>query len=225
AALLGLRFSPQALPGFISSSWLSSLGATPGASLDYAVGTAWWLGAAFYALGARLFSRRAYSFAAAWTLPCAYLFTLTKAPFDAAWYGLCLAALGAAYLAFGRLVQRLLTGVARPSLTQLLNQPAYQVGLVLSVLSGLWPVSATGRFSSPSEAAALWLLVGCYAAAGIVFRHIAFRYAAAYLIPIALIATPSHPIAWLPNLPSLGIAALTACYLLFGRFALGLTRL
>lgn len=226
ASLLALRFVPTLSSSFPPAVWVDVLGAHPGASLDYAVGAAWWLGVAFYALAARLFAHRGYAFAAAWALPAAYLFTLTRAPFGAAWYGPWLAILAAAYLAFGRGVQRLPVGVTRPGLGQLLQQPVYQVCLVLSLVAGLWPaVTLTGAFVSPAEALSLWLLVGVYAAAACTFRHVAFRYVAAYLIPVALALTPAHYIARLPDMPSLGIAALAACYLLFGRFALGMARL
>ncbi len=217
AGLLALRFSRQLLGTFPPDSFLQTLGALPGASMDYAVGVTWWLGAAFYVLATQLVPRRASSLAAAWIVPCAFLFTLTKAPFDREWYGVALAALAVLYMLFGRQVQRALKGVARPTLIQLLGQPVYQVGLTLAVVAGMWPAAiSVARLTSSSEAIALWILVGLFAWSAFTFKHILFRYAAAYLILAALACIPPEHLLSIPDRPGLGLAALAAGYLLFG---------
>ncbi len=222
AGLLALRFAPGVLGAFPPRAFLNAVGALPGASLDYAVGTTWWLGAAYYALAAHLMARRSCALAAAWIIPCAVLFTLTKSPLGAEWYGVALAALAALYMLFGRHVQDALNGAARPSLLQLIGRPAYQVGLTLALLAAMWPPAISqARLTSTGESIALWMLVGLSAWSALTFRHALFRYAAAYLILAALASAPAGQVPSVPGQPGLGLAALAACYLLFGRLTGG----
>jgi hypothetical protein len=92
AWLMAARFSPIV--------WQAVAARAPGAPSEYAMGGGWWLGVAFYVLCACLFQHSRYQYLAAWMLPVAFLFTLTKAPWDASWYNLCLALLAAGYLAY-----------------------------------------------------------------------------------------------------------------------------
>jgi hypothetical protein len=159
--------------------------ATPvGGVSVYAVGGAWWLGTAFYALCARLFPRRHFHAVTAWTLPLAYLFTLTKAPWDASWYNLFLALLAAGYLGYGRWALRLPAGDAHPNFGQVLRQPVYQVGLVLTLVAGLWPIP-----SLQSQLATLGVLALTYAAAAFLLRQRACAYVAVALVPVAAALT------------------------------------
>ena len=191
----------------------------PGASFEYAVGTAWWLGVGFYAVAARLTGRRVYAYATAWLLPCAALLTLTKAPFPAAWYDLCLAALAAGYLLFGHFVlgPASVTGAPAPTAAQLLRRPAFGAGLALTLLAACWPLA-----SSASLAATLYVLCGIYWLATALLRlplaRAVARAVAVYLLPLALGVSfgAAGAITWL----NLGYVALGAAYLLAGRFLL-----
>src|SRR5919202_4991179 len=169
---------------FFPTLW-DTVVARPAAGVSvYAVGGAWWLGTAFYALCARLFPRRHFHAVAAWTLPLAYLFTLTKAPWDASWYNLCLALLAAGYLAYGQWALRLPAGGAHPNLEQVLRQPVYQVSLVLTLVAGLWPIP-----SLQSQIATLGVLALTYAAAAFLLRQRACAYVAVALVPVAATLT------------------------------------
>src|SRR5205085_2616261 len=130
----------------------------------------------------------------------AYLFTLTKAPWDASWYNLCLALLAAGYLAYGRWTLRLPSGDGGvPTLMQLLRQPVYQVGLALTLVAGLWPIP-----SLPSQVATLGVLTLTYAGAAFLLRQRACAYVAAALVPAAAglgfqllgLAGDVQPLAW-----------------------------
>jgi hypothetical protein len=209
---------------FFPPVWEAVVGRPPGGLFEYSVGGAWWLGTAFYALSARLFHARRYEFLAAWTLPFAVLFSLTKAPWDAVWYNVCLAALAVAYLIYGRWCQRLLVEETQPKLTAVLGQPAYQVGIALTVIAALWPFQ-----SLDSRIPTLYAVVGTYALATYLFRHVAFRYAAAYLLPVAVAFT----LEWLgqlglapfaPTWHGLTFALLALGYLVYGRFVLRMGR-
>ncbi|HEY8285525.1 MAG TPA: hypothetical protein VIJ28_14165, partial [Chloroflexota bacterium] len=107
AALLAARLLPDSVLSGMPVAWHTALLAQRGANLDYAAGTAWWLGTVFYLLAARTSGQRLYRDIAAWVLPCALLFTLTKAPWDSGWDGFCLIPLAAGYLLYGRFATRL----------------------------------------------------------------------------------------------------------------------
>src|SRR5205085_2452159 len=169
---------------FFPTLWDTVVARPAGGVSVYAVGGAWWLGTAFYALCARLFPRRHFRAIAAWTLPLAYLFTLTKAPWDASWYNLCLALLAGGYLAYGRWALGLPAGDAHPTLGQVLRQPVYQVGLALTLVAGLWPIPAL-----QSQVATLGVLALTYAAAAFVLRQRACAYVAVALVPVAAMLT------------------------------------
>ena len=244
AALLGGKDFPVA--------WEAVAGRSPGGLFEYAVGVAWWLGTAFYALSARLFGQRRYAFAAAWLLPFAFLFTLTKAPWDGSWYNLCLALLAVAYLAYGgwreglagpepisdsgglpaaavasQIGTDLSAGLVSPAyrpgvrgLGEMLRQPAYQVGLALTAVAGLWPWQTLD-----SRIPTLYLVFAIYALASRLLGLAACRYVAAYLLPVAVVFTleklylvgaPGFERPW----HGLAFALLATGYLLFGRFVL-----
>ena len=208
--LLAIKIWPQLWN--ISLSGQIYLAGMPSDTFEYAVGGAWWLGVVFYALTARLTGQRVYAHITAWLLPCAYLLILTKAPFGAAWYDICLAALAAGYLAYGYQSQRASGGTAIP-LRELPRRPSYAVGLALSVLAACWPLA-----SSWSLAATLCALTGIYWLATALLRQPACRYIAVYMLPLAVGVSfqAAGCITWL----NLGYAVLGAVYLLMGRFAL-----
>jgi hypothetical protein len=194
-----------------------AMGRAPGALYEYAVGAAWWLGTAFYALAARLFERRRYAFLAAWTLPFAFLLTLTRAPWEASWYNVGLALLALGYLGYGRWRQRLLVGESRPGLGAIVRQPAYQVSLALTCVALLWPLQ-----SLDSRVVTLSLVTVLYALAAWLFQHVAFRYVASYLPPFALGFTLQRldqlGLAWAaPAWQNVAYALLALGYLLLGR--------
>ncbi|MBA2448062.1 MAG: hypothetical protein H0V51_08555 [Chloroflexi bacterium] len=154
--------------------WLRLVGRPPSGPFEYAVGAAWWLGVAFYGLCYRLFQRRHDQFLTAWTLPAAFLFTLTKAPWDATWYNLCLALLALGYLLGGRRWH----GVPA-SLEHTARQPAYQVGLALTLAAAFWP-----RESRDSEIATLATLSLVYGVATVLLEQRAWAYVATFLLPV-----------------------------------------
>ena len=228
-----LHWSAQAAPPalvlglmagkFLPAQWQAAAGA---AELnEYAVGGVWWVGCAFYALCARLSGKRPYAFAAAWLLPFAYLFTLTKAPWPADWYNLCLALLAPAYLAFGRWRQRLLAGEAAPPLRLLLAQPAYQVGLALTVAAAAWLWQ-----SANSRVPTLYVVCLTFVLAARLFRSSPFRFLAAYLLPVAIGFSVERATAlgWLglpPAWQNLICALLAIAYLVATRLSLRPERL
>ena len=219
--LLAIKLFPQLWD--LSLSGQVYLAGTPSASFEYAVGTAWWLGVGFYAVASRLTGRRVYAYATAWLLPCAALLTLTKAPFPAAWYDLCLAVLAAGYLLFGHFVPGAapVTGAPAPTAAQLLRRPAFGAGLALTLLATCWPLA-----DSASLAATLYLLCGVYWLATALLRlplaRAVARAVAVYLLPLALGVSfgAAGAITWL----NLGYVALGAAYLLAGRFLLSSRR-
>ncbi|MBI4491537.1 MAG: hypothetical protein HY690_01945 [Chloroflexi bacterium] len=168
------------LARFFPFVWVTLAGELPAGLFEYAVAVAWWLGTAFYLLAARLFRRRSYQFAAAWALPFAYLFTLAKAPWEAVWYNLGLAVLALGYLAYGRWAQQLLADGAPPRLAHLLGQPAYQVGLTLTLAAAVWPAP-----SQDSRIATLFCLSLVYGAAAFWLRRRLFASLSVYLLPLA----------------------------------------
>ncbi|MBI4497027.1 MAG: hypothetical protein HY689_03890 [Chloroflexi bacterium] len=205
---------------YFPTVWEAALGQPLGGWFEYAIGGAWWLGTAFYALSGRVFQRRRYVFAAAWTLPFAFLFTLTKAPWDAAWYNLCLAVLALGYLACGRWPWQQPAAPAPVRLAQLLGHPASQVGLALTVVAALWPAQ-----TPESRIPTLYLVTGWYALGAFLFRLLALRYAAAYLLPVAVAFSLEQlgllGLAWFaPSWHNLAFALLAGGYLLFLRVGL-----
>lgn len=161
---------------------------SPGALFPFSVVAAWWLGIIFYALCGHLLGLRGYRFIAAWSLPIAFLLTLAETPWDSAWYGLGLAMLGPSYLVYGRWFRRLLVGEVRPSLEQILREPAYQVGLALTLGAAAWP-----RQTSESAIPTLLLLSVTYVGAAVAWKQPAWLYPAvgsaliAYLSAVTLI--------------------------------------
>ena len=187
---------------------------------DYAVGTAWWLGAVVYAVAARLYERRRYWYAAAWVVPFASLFTLTKAPWNAEWYNLCLAMLAAAFL----LIDRPYRPVMPATFPREIRRPTIQVGLAVALGAALWPFAHLDS-AIPTQ----YLLVAVLAVAAWRLRLATLRYATAFLLPVAAelsleklarlnvtgFALPWH---------GLWLAGLAGLYLAFGRVVLRIRR-
>ncbi|MHB1133521.1 MAG: hypothetical protein ACYC4L_14210 [Chloroflexota bacterium] len=211
-AAVPLMMGTLTLAKFAAPQWESAVGAEAN---EYAIGGAWWLGAGYYALCARLHGGRAYTYLAAWLTPLAFLLTLTKAPWGAEWYGACLAALALAYLVFGVVRPPVLPATSEsPLAVRLLIQPVYQVAFVLTLAALFWPFATLG-----ATALALFLVAGAYALAYRLFHLPACRYAAVYLpavgLGFALLAAGIEG-AW----HSLGFAVLALVYLGSGRFVL-----
>jgi hypothetical protein len=179
--------------------WKVCTGQLPTPSFEYAVGGAWWLGVVFYLLTSRLFKRRAYEFAAAWIIPIAFLLTLTKAPWSASWYNVCLAALSAGYFVAERWLPAPPSDDRSNLPAYVMTRPAYQVALALVVAAASW-LFATIWTASWTFA----MLAVSLGAATILLRTRAW----AYLAIIALLAaygltieqlsvlSDNRPLAW-----------------------------
>jgi hypothetical protein len=167
-ALLGAKFFPTA--------WEVAARQPLGAWYEYAIGAAWWLGAGFFALAASLIQRSYLRFLAAWTVPVAYLLTLTKAPWDAVWHSVALAILAGAYIVYGRWR---LTAPPR-SYRSVAGEPVYQAALAMTLLAAAWPAR-----NLDSQTATLLVVALVYAAAAMLLRQRAWAYVAVYLLPIA----------------------------------------
>jgi hypothetical protein len=166
--LLSARFFP--------SAWQSGLRTPQDAVDEYAVGAAWWLGAGFFALASTVPHQRWFRVLAMWTVPVAYLLTLTKAPWDPAWHAVALATLAGAYLMYGHWRRRDVDGTYR----SLAAEPVYQVAVLLTLLAGAWPNATTLSLI----VTLLTLSVVCGAAAEMLRKRIC-AYVAVYLLPIA----------------------------------------
>lgn len=195
----------------------------PGGLYEYAIGGGWWIGTAFYFLCSHLYRERRYEYLGAWSLPFAYVFTLTKAPWDGSWYNVCLAALAFGYLALGHL-RLLRDGDSQPSLGAIIASPSYQVGCVVALAAALW-------FSASLESAiaTLYTLAATYMLAAYLVRHVAFRYVAAYLVPVAVAVTLQKldllGLVWFQaSWHNLGFALLAAAYVLVAHVALRVGR-
>ena len=176
--LLAARLLPDGVLHNLPSAWQADLLAQRGAALDYAAGTAWWLGTVFYLLAARTSGQRVWRDIAAWVLPFAFLFTLTKAPWNTSWDGFCLAPLALAYLLYGRFVIRLpqqADGAYRYRDTA--REGVFQVALALGLVAAAWPWA---MFTS--EIVTLAALSISFAAAALLLRQRAWAYVAAYLV-------------------------------------------
>jgi len=165
----------------------------------YAVGTAWWLGVALYALCAHLGYGRRYRYLTAWLLPVAFLLTLTKAPLSGAWYDFPLALLAAGYLAYGQLAQRWGGADDPRGLLVILRDPVYGTGAALTALAACWPLA-----QPRSALATLLVLAAIYGAATILLAQRACAYIAVSLLPMAYalalhllgISGDAQPLAW-----------------------------
>ncbi len=176
--LLAARLLPSDVLNNLPSAWQSDLLAQRGAALDYAAGAAWWLGVVFYLLAARTSGQRVWRDIAAWVLPFAFLFTLTKAPWSTGWDGFCLAPMALGYLLYGRFVIRLprqANGAYRYRDTG--REGVFQVALVLGLAAAAWPWA---QFTS--EIVTLATLSLTFAAAALLLRQRAWAYVAAYLV-------------------------------------------
>jgi hypothetical protein len=202
AALLVARYT--------EATWSGPLGVSPSASFDYAAGLAWWLGTAFYLLARYQSGERRYEYAAVWLFPFAYLFTLTKAPWDAPWYGLCLAMLAAAYLAGERRLQAPPEMLGRHLPSYVLSRPLYGAGLVLTAAAATWPFAHRVELI-----ATLLTLALTYGVAAIVFRQRVWAWIGVVLLP-AVEALLLAQLGLTPGERALAWAALAVALLVIG---------
>jgi hypothetical protein len=176
--LLAARLLPADVLNVMPAAWHTALSAQRGAALDYAAGTAWWLGTIFYLLAARISGQRVFHDIAAWVLPFAFLFTLSKAPWAGSWDGFCLVPLAVGYLLYGRFAAHLLQQKAGSYRYRDVGRAAvFQVALALSVIAAAWPLA---QFTS--EIATLVALAGTFAAAAFLLRQRTWAYVATYLV-------------------------------------------
>jgi hypothetical protein len=166
--LLSARFFP--------SAWQSGVRTPRDAVDEYAVGAAWWLGAGFFALASTVPHQRWFRVLAIWTVPIAYLLTLTKAPWDPAWHAVALAVLAAAYLLYGHWRRLDVDGTYQ----SLAAEPVYQVAMLLTLLAAAWPNATT-----LSQIVTLLTLSVVYGAAAEMLQKRICAYVAVYLLPIA----------------------------------------
>jgi hypothetical protein len=166
--LLGARFVP--------SAWQAGAGTPREPVNEYAVGAGWWLGAAFFGLASTLPGQRWFRVPAVWTVPVAYLLTLTRAPWEPGWHAVALALLAGGYLAYGHLCGADRGGTYR----SLAGEPMYQVALSLTLLAAAWP-AATGV----SRVVALLTVAVVYGAAAELFHQRVWAYVAVSLLPVA----------------------------------------
>jgi hypothetical protein len=161
--------------GVYPSAWAAAAPRAQGSVNEYAVGTAWWLGAGFFGLASALPHQRWCRALAIWTVPVAYLLTLTKMPWEPAWHAVALSALAGGYLLYGHWRQADVDCTYR----SLAAEPLYQVALVLTVVAAAWP-SATPN----SRIATLLTLAVVYGSAAEFLRQRVWAYVAIYLLPI-----------------------------------------
>jgi hypothetical protein len=199
---------------FFPDLWEASARVHASASFEYAAGTTWWLGVAFYLLAARLYRERRFEYAAAWLIPFAYLFTMTKMPWSSSWYGLSLAALAGVYIVAERYmlasrdVQPDEPDALRRLAIYVASRPVYQVGLALTVAAAAWPFA-----TRMSLTATLFTLAIDYSIAAIVLRQRAWAYVSIGLLPVSYglalweigVDANVRPLAW--SLLSLGFLA------------------
>jgi hypothetical protein len=186
-ALLGAKFFPAA--------WEVAARRPLDAWYEYAIGAAWWLGAAFFAYAAQRLDRSSWRVVAIWTVPVAYLLTLTRAPWDAAWHNVALGALAGGYLAFARWRVPRRGGGYGP----VVREPVYQAAFGLTLVSAVWPLA-----SADSRIASLTVVALVYAAASLLLRQRAWSFVAVYLLPVVFglllqrigLAKEQQPLAW-----------------------------
>jgi hypothetical protein len=200
-----------------ADAWLMVAGRPLGGWYEYAIGAGWWLGVLFYVQAVRLYHRRRDLFAVAWLLPVAYLLTLTKAPWGAAWYNACFAMLALGYLLEG---YRRLTFT--PTLSQeekgqglpspvhgrgaggegylaLARQPFLQVAMVLALVAACWPAQILA-----SRVVTLYLLAGLCVAGTVLLRVRVPAWIGMLLLAVAFgqhleyaaLASEARPLAW-----------------------------
>jgi hypothetical protein len=157
-------------------AWQSATWIPWGAVDDDAVGVAWWLGAAFFALASTLPHQQWFRVLAIWSVPIAYLLTLTKTPLEPAWRGVALAVLAGMYFLFGYWRR----AEVDCTLWSLAREPIYQMAVLLTLLAALWPAATL-----VSLTVTLLTIAVVYAAATQLLGQRVFAYVAVYLLPIA----------------------------------------
>jgi hypothetical protein len=197
--VLGVLLSAK----FFPSAWEVAARNPLGDWYEYAIGVAWWLGAAFFAYAAQRLHRPYLRVLAIWTVPVAYLLTLTKAPWDSGWNNVALAGLAGVYV----ISARSRPGDAPTTYRTVAREPIYQAAFALTLVAAFWPST-----SEDSGTVALLLLAIVYGAAAVRLRQRAWAYVAVYLVPFAY-ARILDRIDLEGGLASLVWAALTAALL------------
>jgi hypothetical protein len=185
----------------------------------YAVGTAWWFGAAFYLVAYRTHAARVFLYASLWVIPIAYLFTMTEAPWSAEWYNVGLVVLAGIYLLAN---QEFRYRLPIKDWKSGLLIPELQVALALTVFAAIWPFA-----SLDSAIPTLYAGATLYAIAAYQLRSRLLHYAASYLFPVPFVLTferlNSAEVAgfganWLPFwIATLAVAYFVFAYLAFTR--------
>ncbi|MFN8522705.1 MAG: hypothetical protein U0821_06305 [Chloroflexota bacterium] len=164
---------------FGGDAWFQMFGEAVTARDEYAIGGGWWLGSLYYVLTSRLFGVRSAVYAAAWTIPVAYLLTLAKAPWEAAWHNVCLALLALAYLVAGAARGRHERPDPPPPYRALATRPTVQVSVALSLVAVWWPPQ-----HELSRIATLFVLTVLLFAASALLRRRAPGWLGAVLLPM-----------------------------------------